>query len=313
MLRCVVDRGCLVKSVMSYAIFFFLPLFCMDKKKPLVNCGLSPLLIPREVVRAHIKPALSFQDVGRLKQVSKACNKYWSTRKMCLSPHGCACTCSVLACRELVRNFDACTKALVHFAEITNASMFEHLWIYNNKERDASVCAWFDVAEVSFVDRMGMYRGACYSKQQLIDTRAKKLKDALEKKDKVTAKTMLLSYKIDPFTNYESGENVFFSPVCGVCDVDLFLLFLGKNFQVSRTDKWKKSALHYVAEYGTAAMVEELLMMGAHINAVDADGCTPLHYACRKHKRDGETIRLLLKNGADCGAVDKNGNIALNF
>jgi ankyrin repeat protein len=314
MVRYMIDRGCLVKSVMFYVMLFFLPLLCMDGKKQFANCGLSSLLVPRDVIRQHIKPALSFQDVGRLKQVSKACNKYWSMRRICPTPQGCACICPVLACRKLVGNFDACTKALVHCAEKNNERMFQHLWNHDSVRRDKSVCAWFKTTRPSVRDRMDMCRGACYSKNAMIEKSVKKLKIALQQKNTDTAKAVLLSHKFCPFAVYEdTQENVFFSSVCSVRDLDLFLLFLGKNFRVNRVDKHQKTALHYVAEHGTAEMVDALIKIGSNVNAVDIDGCTPLHYACRRSKRDGEIMRLLLKNGADCDVLDNKGNRALDF
>jgi serine/threonine-protein phosphatase 6 regulatory ankyrin repeat subunit B len=56
-------------------------------------------------------------------------------------------------------------------------------------------------------------------------------------------------------------------------------------------------SLHQAAKNGHLPLVDKLLNVGYHINAVDTDGYTALFYAVQCERRD--IIELLLKNGAD--------------
>ncbi len=58
-------------------------------------------------------------------------------------------------------------------------------------------------------------------------------------------------------------------------------------------------------------IVELLLKYGAELNAVDAHGMTPLHYAIRSHVDD--TVRLLVERGADVNLKDGEGRSPLKL
>jgi ankyrin repeat protein len=60
--------------------------------------------------------------------------------------------------------------------------------------------------------------------------------------------------------------------------------------------------LHHATMRGDVRMITELLLHGAHINALDSIGMTPLHWACeRQHKT---AINALIEHGADVNACE---------
>jgi hypothetical protein len=68
--------------------------------------------------------------------------------------------------------------------------------------------------------------------------------------------------------------------------------------------------LHKACEqykYGESHVVEALVKGGADVNARDSDGCTPLHVAA--NHGNAKNCRLLVGNGADSKARNKNGTV----
>jgi len=69
------------------------------------------------------------------------------------------------------------------------------------------------------------------------------------------------------------------------------------NPQINSKDNAEKTALHYAAQYNSVAVAQWLIEHGADINAENADGYTPLHYASTRF--DGmEMAKLLVAYGA---------------
>jgi hypothetical protein len=288
--------------------FFYMSLHSMeDTEQPSVT-------LPEDIMKKHMMPLLSFQEIARLQQTCKG-HIYSDPEKVCQSPKGCASKCSRHACRNLARNFDACTKALVHFTRKKNIPMFKHLWIFEQKKRDEAVCEWFGIEkkEIKPIDRRHMYLGKPHTKNQDELKTMDKLEKSLTNKNIVIAKTIIMGCQFDLRSYYETGtnENTIFPLVCKLGDMTIFSLLLGKNSIPEPHNKLNKSALHYVAQYGTCEMMNELLTRGGDANVADANGCTPLYYASRS--RNAKICRLLLAHGADYNSVDKNGNYALDF
>lgn len=70
-----------------------------------------------------------------------------------------------------------------------------------------------------------------------------------------------------------------------------------------------KTALHFAARDGHAAIVAQLLEAGADINEVDPNGITPLIYATSNNRM--EVAQLLIERGADIAHLDWYGRSAL--
>lgn len=72
--------------------------------------------------------------------------------------------------------------------------------------------------------------------------------------------------------------------------------------------KWNTWAFF---ERASAADVSRCLRAGANVNARDAGGLTPLHFAAAKNKT--AVVDALLKAGADAGARDRIGRTPFDF
>jgi ankyrin repeat protein len=74
--------------------------------------------------------------------------------------------------------------------------------------------------------------------------------------------------------------------------------------------------LHYAANFWTGdynGLARSLLMLGADVNAIDASGKTPLHFAARGIADDHGLFmaKFLLENGADVDALCNDGRSPL--
>ena len=69
----------------------------------------------------------------------------------------------------------------------------------------------------------------------------------------------------------------------------------------------KNSALHWAASFGSKDVVRLLLERGADVNAVNADGCSPLHDAVQR--KDAVIAKTLLDAGADASLMAINGKM----
>ena len=75
---------------------------------------------------------------------------------------------------------------------------------------------------------------------------------------------------------------------------------------------YRRTGLHYAAEWGSTSVCELLLKSGANIFAKDKDGNQPLHCAARS--RHAAVCELLMAHGADVdiNAVNKHGQTPLH-
>jgi ankyrin repeat protein len=77
----------------------------------------------------------------------------------------------------------------------------------------------------------------------------------------------------------------------------------------SRDSSYGSTALHWAAGKGRKEIVELLLANGADVNAKNKDGETPLYLAARDGRMDA--VELLLTKGADVNAKNKDGETPL--
>lgn len=71
------------------------------------------------------------------------------------------------------------------------------------------------------------------------------------------------------------------------------------------------TSLHEAASGDDFILLAELLDSGHHVDSLDADGCSPLHYAAdRGHQ---EIVKMLLSRGACVNLADHEGQTALHY
>ncbi len=74
------------------------------------------------------------------------------------------------------------------------------------------------------------------------------------------------------------------------------------------TQPFVQDSLHAAVKRNDTAAVQQLLERGAEIDAMDADGLTPLMLACMNQQE--ENIRLLVQAGANTDAKNPRGTCA---
>ncbi|XP_023316271.1 uncharacterized protein LOC106649359 [Trichogramma pretiosum] len=142
---------------------------------------------------------------------------------------------------------------------------------------------------------------------------------------------LLIKAKSDVNKTDENGN----SPMFYLLDRDLCIdnkkktleILLQNGADVTHVNKFGDSIMHYIfgcknrKERDIFELVELFLKYGAHVNATDKRGMTPLHLICsqlsnitdRGHEFAIYTIKLLLSNGANINTVDGLGITPINL
>jgi ankyrin repeat protein len=84
--------------------------------------------------------------------------------------------------------------------------------------------------------------------------------------------------------------------------VEVYDRFISKyclKEDINFPDSFNDTALHWAVQYNKNTLHAEILIKnGADVNAINADGKTPLHIASERKETTDEFIKLLLKSGA---------------
>ena len=85
------------------------------------------------------------------------------------------------------------------------------------------------------------------------------------------------------------------------------LLEAGVSREVSDSVHTGNTALHWAASFGSQEVVSLLLSNNFNVNAVNTEGCSPLHDAVQR--KDESIVKILLEAGADINHVATNGKL----
>jgi len=338
--------------VMINRTTIFLSMFCfvfslcsMDLSQSLV-CGMVTL--SHDIATCRIQSLLSFQEIARLKQVSRQCKALYDLQRPCLLLR--EYECSTYGCHKLAHNYYACTKALVHFARNKDQDMFNHLWVHHAVLRDNNVSEILKKQAATLQEKMDVYRKYYYKSKNidkhLLDYSVK----AIGAQNTAYA-TMVLSESnisiVDLVKKHGTAQkflvdifnvDFIFESACGLNNSDLIKVLCGKFVDVESfvyimryakaalicdlinknivpvdsVDVSGKSLLHYAAHCGFQRVIKMLLNRGVYVNCTDRRGMTPLHYAV-KHSQIDSVLALLDSNDVDVRFCDKKGKTALDY
>jgi len=129
---------------------------------------------------------------------------------------------------------------------------------------------------------------------------------------------LLIDYKCDTFERDVSGRTAMhFAVCCGSVEASLSLItVLSRDSMdlVHMTDHTGRTPLHYAVFADVpkqVKVVEQLIMLGANVNAADQERRTPLHTAAEEGK--ASLIPILIQNGASPGLKDYQSNTAFEL
>ncbi len=112
----------------------------------------------------------------------------------------------------------------------------------------------------------------------------------------------------------DAHGNTLLMIACQASKQDIINLMIEKEVDVNAQNYMGVTALHIVCYDATSesySMCERLIQAGAGIDAADAEGCTPLHYAASGGH--ASLVALLLMYGAEAGRQDAMGYTAQDY
>lgn len=127
---------------------------------------------------------------------------------------------------------------------------------------------------------------------------------------------LLIEHGASPGFAYGIPRKIVLSHPTKVADM---LIDAGPNFEPHYDSK--ATLLHRAAWWGEKEVVEDLIELGADVEAIDSVGGTPLHAAIQNgcthywdviHGPNIEILELLIKNGADVNATNKGNTTPLH-
>ncbi|KAJ8688158.1 hypothetical protein QAD02_023953, partial [Eretmocerus hayati] len=78
-----------------------------------------------------------------------------------------------------------------------------------------------------------------------------------------------------------------------------------------RYETWGRSCLHLAVQAGDVEMLRLLLVVGADVDSLDADGFTGLQRAAADRERmQLDVVKVLVRNGADVNRMDIKKGVA---
>lgn len=127
------EKNVAIQGIALCAVLFFVPLWSMKQLPPLVNCGLTPVLVPREVMTL-ISQDCTLQELGRLRCSSTTTQAAWKFEYTC--PYVAVTQepgmCPMVACKRLKECcYNTGTEALAHYDQMQNKAMFKHIWHFD--------------------------------------------------------------------------------------------------------------------------------------------------------------------------------------
>ncbi len=298
-----------IKSLLCIILLLCGSVYSMDDPIQEFFVEKSPFfLIPVDVINTHLKQKVEYQGIGRIKQVNKACNASWKVDNICVAPLGCASKCSVPACRKLVGNYNACSKALSYYAHKGNRRMFGHLWRYNHRKRNELVAEMIHLEKPLWRDRMDVYRGNFFDETEKMILRSERLAHAMVRKDhEVVRFITLCNEKFDVCcgVNYHTS---LLKCACNYGDMDILLHVLGGVGHINDTDADGKSAIHYAWK---SLLFSQLIFLGADIDQLDGSGTTLLFNAVEWG--DMDVLRTVLTYKPDVNIADPAGRTVAHY
>ena len=86
----------------------------------------------------------------------------------------------------------------------------------------------------------------------------------------------------------------------------IYLMQSSHHYDVNEVNNKKQTILHLAVSNGYATMVSYLITIGAHLDAQDGEGRTPVMVAVEESRK--EILKVLLIKGADRTVRDNNNS-----